>query len=75
MLYLLALTTLLTRTTDRIRTRLADDHGQTAAEYMGIIVVVAIILAAITASGIGEQISGYVGNAIDDVFNNAGGEG
>jgi len=72
MFYLLALTTLLTRTTDRIRTRLTDDRGQTAAEYMGIIVVVAVILAAIAATGLGESISGYISDAIDNVFSDAG---
>jgi Flp pilus assembly pilin Flp len=39
------------------RKNLAEERGQTAAEYMGILLIVAVIIGALFASGIGKQIS------------------
>ncbi len=58
-----------TRTGQRLR----DESGQTAAEYMGVIVVIAAILAAVVGSGIGTKITGLIEDAVQKVFNEAGG--
>ncbi len=47
--------------------RARDQRGQTAAEYMGILLVVAVIIGAIATSGIGGKISGLIGSMIDSV--------
>lgn len=41
----------------QVRKNLAEERGQTAAEYMGILLIVAVIIGALFASGIGGQIS------------------
>jgi pilus assembly protein Flp/PilA len=53
--------------------RLREERGQTAAEYMGVIVVIAAILAAVVGSGIGEKITGLIEDAVQKVFDEAGG--
>ncbi len=45
-----------------------DDRGQTAAEYMGIVVIVAIIIVAIATSGIGATIAGNITAKIQQIF-------
>jgi Flp pilus assembly pilin Flp len=47
--------------------RAREQRGQTAAEYMGILLVVAVIIGAIATSGIGGTISGLIGDMIDSV--------
>lgn len=51
--------------------RARDEEGQTAAEYLGIVLVVSVIIAAIAGSGIGDQIVTKIGELIDKI---AGGE-
>jgi Flp pilus assembly pilin Flp len=36
--------------------RARDDRGQTAAEYMGVLLVVSVIIAGVSQTGIGDQI-------------------
>ena len=55
----------------RARTRLAEDRGQTAAEYMGILFIVAIIIGAIVAAGIHNDIA----KAADDLISEISGGG
>lgn len=50
------------------------DRGQTAAEYMGIVVIVAIIIVAIATSNIGQTIAGNITAKITEIFG-AGGAG
>ena len=50
-----------------IRSRLADDRGQTAAEYMGILFIVAIIIGAIVAAGIHKDIADAADSLIEDI--------
>jgi Flp pilus assembly pilin Flp len=52
------------------RERLRDESGQTAAEYMGVIVLIAAILAAIASTGIGAKLTDLIEEAIDKVFQN-----
>jgi Flp pilus assembly pilin Flp len=47
--------------------RAREQRGQTAAEYMGILLVVAVIIGAIATSGIGGKISGLIGDMIDSI--------
>ena len=54
---------------ESVRRRANGDSGQTAAEYMGIIVVIAIIIAAIATSGIGGDIAGKITTKINEIFN------
>jgi Flp pilus assembly pilin Flp len=66
------LTALLQNTLHGVRERLRDESGQTAAEYMGVIVLIAAILAAIAASGIGSTLTEAIEGAIDKVFDSQG---
>ncbi|MET9466829.1 hypothetical protein ABZY44_18890 [Streptomyces sp. NPDC006544] len=43
------------------------DRGQTAFEYLGIILVVLVIIGAIAASGIGTDISNKIKTAVRDI--------
>jgi len=45
-----------------------DDRGQTAAEYMGIIVIVAAIIAAIVTVGIPTNIAQGIKDKIQAIF-------
>jgi Flp pilus assembly pilin Flp len=51
----------------RTRERLAAEHGQTAAEYIGIILVIVAVIAAISASGLGKTITGAINDAVEGV--------
>ncbi|GLY13868.1 hypothetical protein LWF15_02245 [Kineosporia rhizophila] len=66
-----ALLSLLATTVGRGR-RAGQDRGQTAAEYMGIVVIVAIIIVAIATSNIGQTIATNITNKINDIFNAGG---
>jgi Flp pilus assembly pilin Flp len=50
------------------RARGRGDRGQTAAEYMGIVVIVAIIIVAIATSGLGTTIAGNITTKITEIF-------
>ena len=54
------------RAMDSLRRRREED-GQTAAEYLGIIVVVAIIIAAIAQTKIGDTIAKGITTQIDNI--------
>ncbi|MFE3737621.1 Flp family type IVb pilin [Streptomyces sp. NPDC050509] len=52
----------------RIQKRYANmDRGQTAFEYLGIILVVVAIIGGIVASGIGGKIQGKITEQVDKV--------
>jgi Flp pilus assembly pilin Flp len=50
-----------------IRARVADQQGQTAAEYMGILLVVAVIIGALLASHIDQKIADAAGKMVDRI--------
>jgi Flp pilus assembly pilin Flp len=50
-----------------IRRRAAEERGQTAAEYMGILLVVALIISALFVSGIGDAIAGAAGKMVTHI--------
>jgi pilus assembly protein Flp/PilA len=62
------ITALLQNTVSTARQRLRDESGQTAAEYLGVIVLIAAILAAIASTGIGDKLTDLIEEAIDEVF-------
>ncbi|MFJ9248123.1 Flp family type IVb pilin [Streptomyces sp. NPDC101776] len=53
-------------TVEALRRR-ADDKGQTAVEYLGIIAVVVAIVLAITGTSIGQSILDAINNKIAEV--------
>jgi Flp pilus assembly pilin Flp len=57
---------------DSLMDRARDERGQTSAEYLGIIVVVAAIIIAIVgqATGISAKVVSGIGRAIDKIANN-----
>jgi hypothetical protein len=50
-----------------IRNRVAAEHGQTAAEYMGILLVVAVIIGALIASPLDDKIAKAAGDMVDKI--------
>ncbi len=63
------LRSVLTGLGDRLE-RLSDERGQTAAEYVGILVVVAAILGAIFGLGLEEKIGSALETAINKIVGN-----
>ncbi len=52
----------------RIRKRYSNlDRGQTAFEYLGIILVVVVIIGAIVGSGIGSEITSRIKEAVKNI--------
>ncbi|MFD0354198.1 hypothetical protein ACFVHW_10720 [Streptomyces sp. NPDC127110] len=52
----------------RIRRRYANlDRGQTAFEYLGIILVVVVIIGAIIGTGIGSEITKRIKEAVTEI--------
>jgi pilus assembly protein Flp/PilA len=50
-----------------LQTRVLDERGQTASEYMGILLVVAVIIAAVVKSGVAGSISDRIGELVDQI--------
>ena len=50
-----------------LRRRVQGDEGQTAAEYMGIIVIIVAIIVAIKGLGLDSTISSAISNAISQI--------
>jgi len=50
-----------------LRFRVLDPRGQTAAEYMGVLLVVAAIIAAIATTDIGQDISERLQQLVRDI--------
>jgi Flp pilus assembly pilin Flp len=57
---------------ESIRRRANGDAGQTAAEYMGIIVIVAAIIAAIVATGLPATIATAISTKITEISGGGG---
>ena len=65
---------------ERAQARLSEERGQTAAEYMGILMIVAVIIAGIFSLELDTKFKDLVGGFIDsiskgDAPNAGGGEG
>ena len=50
-----------------IRNRVSDQSGQTAAEYMGILLVVAVIIGALIAADVDGKIAKAAGDMVDKI--------
>ena len=42
-------------------------RGQSAAEYLGVVIVVVAVIAALSQSGIGNEIAGFLKDTIGDI--------
>ncbi len=51
----------------RMQARLSEERGQTAAEYMGILFVVAIIIGAVVAIDIDDKIASAADSLIGEI--------
>ncbi len=58
---------------ERFEDRVRDERGQTAAEYLGVIVVVAAIIVLLANNDIGSKIKDAVLGQIDDISGARGG--
>ena len=60
----------LTSLMETLRTRLAEQEGQDTIEYLGVLLVVAALIALVVGvvNGLGGTIKGDVTNAINGVF-------
>ena len=47
--------------------RAKEQRGQTAAEYMGILLIISLIIAALFTAGIGSKIAGGVADLVRDI--------
>lgn len=56
---------------ERLSQRVGDERGQTAAEYLGIIVLVAAIIAGLFATDLGDKILTGITDSIDEILDNA----
>lgn len=56
---------------ERMQARLADEEGQTAAEYMGILMIIGIIIGALVQFKVGQKIANGVGGALSDISKDA----
>ena len=52
-----------------MRKQLRDQRGQTAAEYMGVLLLVSLIIAALFTSSVGDWIKNGVSDLVDDIAN------
>ena len=50
-----------------VRTRAAEQRGQTAAEYMGILLVVAVIIGALIAADVDGKIAKAANDMVDKI--------
>jgi len=53
---------------DRARRPVAEQDGQTAAEYLGIVVVVAVIIGLLAQTQLGQTISDYLEQLAAEIF-------
>ena len=54
-----------------VRDRAHEARGQTAAEYMGVLLVVSVIIAAVATTSVGHDITSVLSDLVRDI---AGGE-
>ncbi len=52
---------------ERMQARLSDEEGQTAAEYMGILMIIGLVIAALISLKIDQKIKTGVGDALSKI--------
>jgi Flp pilus assembly pilin Flp len=55
--------------------RARENRGQTAAEYMGVLLVVSVIIAAVANTKVGDQIVDKIKGLVDDIAGGKSGKG
>jgi Flp pilus assembly pilin Flp len=60
------------RATEALQRRMKNDRGQTAAEYLGIIVVIAVIVGILAQTKIGDTLQKNIVSMIDKVMSGNG---
>jgi Flp pilus assembly pilin Flp len=63
------------RVSHAVAKRAKDPTGQTAAEYMGILLLISAIIVAIFGLHLNTTISNAVNKAVNDIINSGGGSG
>jgi Flp pilus assembly pilin Flp len=58
-----------------IASRARENRGQTAAEYMGVLLVVSVIIAAVANTKVGDQIVDKIKDLVDDIAGGKSGKG
>jgi Flp pilus assembly pilin Flp len=53
---------------DRARRPVADQEGQTAAEYLGVVVVVAVIIGLLSQTQLGTTIANHLESLANEIF-------
>jgi Flp pilus assembly pilin Flp len=53
--------------TDRLAARLQQQRGQTAAEYLGVLVVIAVIIGVLATTDIGDKLKTLITGMIDKI--------
>ncbi len=56
---------------ERTMARMQEERGQTAAEYLGVLVVVSVIIALVSQTQVGSEISDAISSVVEKI---AGGE-
>jgi Flp pilus assembly pilin Flp len=51
----------------RLHVRGIDPRGQTAAEYVGVLLVVSVIIAAVATTGVGHDITDKLSDLVRDI--------
>ncbi|MFG2294900.1 hypothetical protein [Streptomyces sp. NPDC048603] len=54
------------------RRQLGRDEGQTAFEYLGIVVVIVLIIGAIVGTGLAGTIANAIAQAVEDITSQGG---
>jgi Flp pilus assembly pilin Flp len=52
---------------DRVANRLQEQRGQTAAEYLGVLVVIAVIIGVLATTDIGDKLKTLITGMIDKI--------
>ena len=60
---------------DALQERARENRGQTAAEYMGVLLVVSVIIAAVSATPIGSEIVTRLSTLVTNIGTGVSGKG
>jgi Flp pilus assembly pilin Flp len=45
----------------------SEERGQTAAEYLGVLVIVSVIIAAVAGTGVGDDIKNWIHDVVQKI--------
>ena len=52
---------------DQVERLRSEERGQTAAEYLGVLVVVSVIIAAVAGTGVGDDIKNWIHDVVQKI--------